>query len=66
MFTHKRSRVGGMAAGIQSLLGTVTSGSLFAIFQGAAMGGQALGVVNGFVQVVGVVGIAEALWSWVF
>lgn len=48
---------GSIAAGWQALLGSVTSGSLFAFLQSAAMGGVAMGFFTG----IGVMGVGVAV-----
>lgn len=48
---------GSIAAGWQASLGSVASGSLFAILQSAAMGGVAIGIFTG----IGVMGVGVAV-----
>lgn len=51
---------GSIAAGIQSGIGNVAAGSVFAFFQGAGAGGAALAAVNGVVQGAGLVAAGAA------
>lgn len=51
---------GSIAAGIQATIGNVAAGGLFAIFQSAGMAGYDAGIVNGGVQIAGVVAAAAA------
>ncbi|CAI4214011.1 unnamed protein product [Parascedosporium putredinis] len=50
---------GSIAAGIQATIGNVAAG-VFAIFQSAGMAGYGAGIVNGGVQIAGVVAAAAA------
>lgn len=48
-----------IAAGIQSSIGSVSAGSVFAILQGAAMGGEAKAIF----PLIGIFGAAMAIWG---
>nr|CEG05041.1 unnamed protein product [Fusarium clavum] len=55
---------GSAAAGIQSGLGSVTAGSLFATLQSAGAGGYGVVAVHGVVQAAGAVVGAGGLGAW--
>ncbi|GME22478.1 hypothetical protein GTA08_BOTSDO13286 [Neofusicoccum parvum] len=57
-FTSAGVAAGSLAAGTQSLIGSVTAGGTFATLTSAAMGGYGVGVVTG--AVVGMAGAAAS------
>ncbi|WXC62739.1 hypothetical protein SNK03_008569 [Fusarium graminearum] len=55
---------GSTAAGVQSGIGSVAAGSLFATLQSASAGGYGVAIVHGAVQAVGAVVGARGVGAW--
>ncbi|CAG1972590.1 unnamed protein product [Fusarium graminearum] len=55
---------GSTAAGVQSGIGSVAAGSLFATLQSASAGGYGVAIVHGAVQAVGAVVGARGIGAW--
>jgi hypothetical protein len=57
--------LGSIAAGVQSTIGNVATGSIFAVLQSAGAGGAGLAAVNGVAQMVGgVIAGGGSLWAY--
>jgi hypothetical protein len=56
--------IGSAAAGIQSGIGSVAGGSLFAVLQSAGAGGYGVAAVHGVIQAVGVAVGARGIGAW--
>lgn len=54
---------GSLAAAVQSSIGNVAAGSIFAAFQSAGAGGAALGIMNGVIQGAGAAIFSSAAYA---
>lgn len=56
-------KLGSLAAAVQSYIGNVAAGSIFAAFQSAGAGGAALGIMNGAIQGAGAAIFSSAAYA---